>query len=105
MTKSSLTIWCNNDFTPEQERERELLTKGVGPHRLLFFEPVEDGRSGASREALSGADIAFGSPEARAASECARLRWIQLNTAGYTSFDHREIKDKLTARAARLTNS
>ena len=105
MTKSVLTIWCNNDFTPAQEAERELLTKGVANHRLLFFEPADDGRSGAAREALSSADIAFGSPEARAASDCERLLWIQLNTAGYTSYDHADIKQKLTARGTRLTNS
>lgn len=105
MTKSVLTIWCNNDFTPAQETERELLTKGVGAHRLLFFEPSEDGSDGAAREALSSADIAFGSPAARAAVECAGLRWIQLNTAGYTSFDHDDIKQRLTAHGTRLTNS
>lgn len=105
MTKSVLTIWCNNDFTPEQEAERELLTKGVGHHRLLFFEPDTDGRRGAAHDALRGADIAFGSPEAGAASDCAGLLWIQLNTAGYTSYDHNEIKEKLTARGAALTNS
>jgi phosphoglycerate dehydrogenase-like enzyme len=105
MMKSELTIWCNNDFTPEQEAERELLTKGVGGHRLLFFEPDDNGRSGASHEALSRADIAFGSPDARAASDCEQLLWIQLNTAGYTSYDHADIKEKLNARGAALTNS
>lgn len=105
MTKSVLTIWCNNDFTPEQEAERELLTKGVGPHRLLFFEPVEDGRRGAALDALHSADIAFGSPDARAASECERLLWIQLNTAGYTSYDHADLKEMLKTRGTRLTNS
>jgi phosphoglycerate dehydrogenase-like enzyme len=105
MTKSVLTIWCNNDFTPAQEAEREQLTKGAGAHRLLFFEPDDNGQDGASREALGNADIAFGSPEARAASDCERLRWIQLNTAGYTSYDHADLKEKLTARGTRLTNS
>ena len=105
MTTSVLTIWCNNDFTPAQGAERDLLTESVGGHRLLFFEPNEDGRGGAAREALSGADIAFGSPDARAASDCERLRWIQLNTAGYTSYDHADIKEKLKAHGTRLTNS
>lgn len=105
MTNSGLTIWCNNDFSTEQEAEREMLTKGVGSHRLLFFEPDDKGRDGASREALRSSDIAFGSPDARAASDCERLLWIQLNTAGYTSFDHADIKQKLNARGAALTNS
>ena len=105
MTKSFLTIWCNNDFTPAQEAERELLTKGVGAHRLLLFEPDDNGKDGAALDALRSADIAFGSPEARAASDCERLLWIQLNTAGYTSYDHADIKEKLNARGTRLTNS
>jgi phosphoglycerate dehydrogenase-like enzyme len=105
MTRSELTIWCNNDFSTGQAAERELLMKGVGGHRLLFFEPDENGRDGPSLEALSSADIAFGSPDARAASDCERLLWIQLNTAGYTSFDHADIKQKLTAHGTRLTNS
>ena len=105
MTKSVLTIWCNNDFTHAQEAERELLTKGVGAHRLLLFEPDDKGKDGAALDALRSADIAFGSPEARAASDCERLRWIQLNTAGYTSYDHADIKEKLNARGTRLTNS
>jgi phosphoglycerate dehydrogenase-like enzyme len=81
------------------------LIQSVGAHRLLFFEPQDDGRGGAAREALEGADIAFGSPDARAASECARLRWVQLNTAGYTSYDHAEIKERLKAHGTLLTNS
>ena len=105
MTRSALTIWCNNDFTPAQAAEREQLIEGAGPHRVLFFEPTDDGRSGAARESLQDADIAFGSPDARAASECAGLRWVQLNTAGYTSYDHAEIKEKLKAHGTRLTNS
>jgi len=105
MTKSVLTIWCNNDFTPTQAAERELLVAGAGAHRLLFFEPQDNGSDGASREALSGADIAFGSPDARAASDCAGLRWIQLNTAGYTSYDHEDLKERLKAHGTHLTNS
>lgn len=105
MTSSVLTIWCNNDFTPAQWVERARLIEGVGRHHLLFFEPQEDGRAGPSREALLGADLAFGSPDARAASDCAGLRWVQLNTAGYTSYDHADLKESLKAHGTRLTNS
>lgn len=99
------TIWCNNDFTAEQESERDLLVKGVGSHRLLMFERDDDGQDGESREALQIADIAFGYPDAQAAYDCEKLLWIHLHTAGYTSFDRASIKQTLTGRGTILTNS
>jgi phosphoglycerate dehydrogenase-like enzyme len=105
VNKSELIIWCNNDFTPEQEAERELLTKSIGSHRLLLFERNDDGKDGESREALRVADIAFGYPNAQAAADCEKLLWIHLNSAGYTSFDRADIKQKLIERGTILTNS
>jgi phosphoglycerate dehydrogenase-like enzyme len=82
-----------------------MLLQGVGSHRLLLFESQDDGSAGAAREGLQLADIAFGAPHAQTASQCERLRWIQLDTAGYTSFDHARIKQALTQRGTVLTNS
>ena len=105
MNNRGFTIWCNNDFSPEQDSERDMLLQGVGTHRLLLFEPTEDGSAGESREGLQNAEIAFGSPQAQTASECEKLLWIHLNTAGYTSFDRESIKQALTCRGTALTNS
>src|SRR6266852_4044365 len=80
------TIWCNNDFAPEQESERALLISGVGPNRLLMFERNLEEQNAESRAALRSADIAFGYPDAQAVSNSERLLWIHLNSAGYTSF-------------------
>lgn len=77
----------------------------VGGHRLLLFEHDNDGREGESRAALRIADIAFGYPDAHAVSNCERLLWIHLNTAGYTSFDRAYIRQALTERRIVLTNS
>jgi len=99
------TIWCNNDFSPEQESERDILIQGAGIHRLLLFERDEDGRDGESREALERAEIAFGYPDAEAASQCKNLLWIHLHSAGYTSFDRADVKRSLTQRGTVLTNS
>lgn len=101
----AFTIWCNNDLTPEQESEREMLIQGIGSHRLLLFGYDDNGRAGESRAALQLADIAFGSPDAQTASQCEKLLWIQLDTAGYTSFDRANIKESLTQRGTVLTNS
>jgi len=101
MNNRPLTIWCNNDFNDKQESERDLLSEGAGAHRLLIFETENDH----SREALHDAEIAFGSPEARAVSESPALRWVQLNSAGYTSFDDQEIRDRLTTLGIVVTNS
>ncbi|MCM3902642.1 MAG: D-2-hydroxyacid dehydrogenase [Pyrinomonadaceae bacterium] len=105
MNNKGLTIWCNNDFSPEQDSERKMLLQGMGNHRLLLFERDDDGSAGDSRQGLLLAEIAFGSPNAQTASQSEKLLWIHLDTAGYTSFDHANIKQSLTQRGTALTNS
>src|ERR1700674_4815537 len=104
MNNSAFTIWCNNEFSPEQEPERDMLIQGVGAHRLLLFERA-DGSGGESREGLQLAEIAFGQPNAQTASQCEKLLWIHLDTAGYTSFDFANIKESMTQLGTALTNS
>jgi len=101
MNNRHLTIWCNNDFTDEQRPERDLLVEGVGPHRLLMFAPSDND----SLKALQTADIVFGAPDAHAVCESTLVRWVQLNSAGYTSFDRREIREALIKRGTIVTNS
>lgn len=101
MSNRLLTIWCNNDFSEEQQPERELLAAGIAPHRLLMFEP--DDRE--AHKALQLAEVAFGSPDSQVVCEALKLRWVQLNTAGYTSFDHQDIKKALTKRGTIVCNS
>jgi len=105
MSNRRLTIWCDNDFTAEQRPERDLLAEGVGPHRLLMFAPNDDGGDGEAHKALQIAEIAFGAPDARAVCESASVRWVHLNSAGYTSFDDRDIRETLIIRGTILTNS
>jgi phosphoglycerate dehydrogenase-like enzyme len=105
MRDSSLTIWCNLGFNSEQERERNLLIEGVGAHRLVMFDEVQNGHGGDSRATLETADIVFGFPDAGAVVDCERLRWVHLRYAGYTPFDHDHIRQLLIARGTPLTNS
>ena len=103
MNNTNLTIWCNNDFGSEDQREVSLLTNGVGEHRLLMF--GENDSSDEAINALSTADIVFGYPAPDDVLGSTSLRWIQLNSAGYTSYDHEEIKRQLVAESVILTNS
>lgn len=98
-----LTIWCNNDFGPNDERELTLLRESVGNHHLVLFAESDVGQK--MRTALAAADIAFGSPSPEYVLESKTLRWIQLNSAGYTSYDHAEIRNRLVKSGVALTNS
>jgi len=101
MNDRRLTIWCNNEFTDEQRPARDLLLQGVGYHRLLLFAPSDVERL----KALQSADIVFGAPDAQAVCESTNVSWVQLNSAGYTSFDQRTIRETLTKRGTIVTNS
>jgi len=98
-----LTIWCNNDFGPNDERELALLRESVSNYHLVLFE--ESDVSETARATLAVAQIAFGSPSPQDVLESKALRWIQLNSAGYTSYDHEEIRDRLVSNGIALTNS
>jgi phosphoglycerate dehydrogenase-like enzyme len=101
MTQSRLTIWCNNDFTPADQADVELLREGTVSHELLLF----DDYGPESLNALHDADVAFGNPPPEEVLKSQSLRWVQLNLAGYTSYDHDHIKAELTERHIALTNS
>jgi phosphoglycerate dehydrogenase-like enzyme len=98
-----LTIWCNNDFGPNDKEELARLKDAVSKYRLLLFAETDSGDQ--ALRALETADIAFGYPTPENALLSRTLRWIQLNSAGYTSYDHEEIKNRLVSNGVALTNS
>jgi phosphoglycerate dehydrogenase-like enzyme len=101
MIDGPLTIWCNNEFNAGQSAERDLFVNGVKPHRLLIFSPDD----GAALKALHSAQIAFGAPDPIAVCEFTNVRWVQLNSAGYTSFDNPGVREALTRSGTIVTNS
>ena len=103
MDTSKLTIWCNNDFAEADKREVELLKESVSEHRLAMFDA--DDLTDAALSELKTAEVAFGYPTPEFALKSENLRWIQLNSAGYTTYDHDEIKNQLRTRGVVLTNS
>jgi len=102
MNNLKLTIWCNNDFGPKDCGEVDLLTSGVGQHQLLIF---SDNDSSESLSALNNAHVAFGYPDPQQVLKSESLRWVQLNSAGYTSYDHKELKQEFVTRGIAVTNS
>jgi len=104
VTSSPLTIWSNLQLTG---RALAALQSGLGPHRLVraaesttCFQPI-----GRHDPALAEADVAFGQPEADQCASCARLLWVHLASAGYTTFASDDIRAQLIARGIPLTNS
>ncbi|MDQ3685017.1 MAG: D-2-hydroxyacid dehydrogenase [Acidobacteriota bacterium] len=103
MTKPPLIIWCNNHFSATTQKELAMFHGGG--HRLLLFDPKNNGADEESRQALSEADIAFGSPDPDALMGAARLRWVHLNSAGYTPYDRDDFRRHVQQRGIILTNS
>ncbi len=92
-----LTIWTNQHFGSESA---DLLQKYAAPHRILFA-------SGASKSNLVGggrdpataeADILYGQPHVQDILESARVKWVQLTSAGYTRYDQPATFDALRAK-------
>lgn len=100
----SLTIWCNAKLTPGGV---ERLEAGLRGHRLVYSQQANSSvLVGGGRDlSLAEADIAFGQPSVEDCMEFAKLRWVQLSSAGYTRYDREDLKDALRARGAALTNS
>jgi phosphoglycerate dehydrogenase-like enzyme len=101
MTQTPLIIWCNNDFTAMDQAEVDLLREGTTAHQLLLF----NDHGPESLAALQQAQIAFGYPPPEVVLRAESLRWLQLNSAGYSDFDHEDIKTELKRRGVVMTNS
>lgn len=104
MARMTLQIWCNLRMPPplaSSFRER------LDGHRLLL--PPDGTNSGLidpprDPQALE-ADVCFGQPHPADVLESRRLRWLHINTAGYTRYDREDLKEALRARGAMMSNS
>ncbi len=101
---SPQTVWCNVRFGAAAAR---LLEEGLAGHRLVFSTQlaVSNLVSGGADPLLAEADVAFGQPEPGGVVASARVRWVQLNSAGYTRYDSEEFRRGFAERGAQLTNS
>jgi phosphoglycerate dehydrogenase-like enzyme len=99
-----ISIWCNAGFGPEA---MELLTRGLGPHRLLLSaeRPATNLVAAGADPLLAEASVAFGQPDPRQVIDSPHVKWVHLTSAGYTRYDTDEFRQAMRARGARLTNS
>jgi len=99
-----LVIWSNAKL---DDAARAALTEGTRAHRLVVASggPVAPAGSGSADPALGEADVAFGQPAPAQLLVTPRLRFIQLNSAGYGPYDRDDLRRALAARGARLTKS
>lgn len=104
MASDLLSIWCN---LPLPEPALARLVVGVAAHELIRAKefPVYNQPLGRADAFLPRADIAFGQPEADQCVASARLRWVQVASAGYTSFAAADVRAALVARGVAVTNS
>jgi phosphoglycerate dehydrogenase-like enzyme len=91
-----LTVWTNHHFSAAEEQQFRRAAEG---HRLL----VDPGAKVAP--ALGEADVAFGQPPIEDVVRSPRLRWVQLSSAGYASYDQPALRQAFAARGAVLTKS
>lgn len=100
----SFTIWTNGVFS---EAATRILEEGTRAHRLIIS-------SGASASVLNAgrtdalfaeADIAFGQPCVLDCLSSARLRWIEVTSAGYTRYDTRDFMGTMEQRGVCFTNA
>lgn len=92
---TTLTVWTNHRMNAEQEAR---LRQATAAHRLLLLPD-------ATPAALAQADVAFGQPPVHEARDSERLRWVQLSSAGYGSYDKPDVRDAFTRRGAVLSKS
>jgi phosphoglycerate dehydrogenase-like enzyme len=92
---TTLTVWTNHRMSAEQEAT---LRDAARAHRLILGPQ-------ATPQSLAEADVAFGQPPADEARDSQRLRWVQLSSAGYGSYDRSDIRAAFARRGAVLTKS
>ena len=100
----NLKIFCDLRLTDTALR---LFEQGVAPHQVVY--PASPAGSvlapAAFDPGLAEADIAFGQPAVASVLGAARLRWVQVASAGYTRFDTPEFRAAAAAAGLALTNS
>jgi phosphoglycerate dehydrogenase-like enzyme len=92
---TTLTVWTNHRMDAEQEA---CLRQATAGHRLLLG-------AEATPAELSQADVAFGQPPVSEARDSQTLRWVQLSSAGYGSYDRPDVREAFARRGAALTKS
>ena len=104
MTSTTLAVWCN---LPLPDSALGALTSGLSPHRLVraIEVPAYNQPLGRPDRLLPEADVVFGQPEVDQCLASARLLWVHLTSAGYTTFASADVRAALIARSVPVTTS
>ncbi len=103
MAKPRLKIWCNAELdAPALARLREATVS----HRLVVApqRSANAWEEGAPSAELARADVAFGQPHRLTCQASTHLRWLALNSGGYTNYDEPEFREGLRARGTVFTS-
>ncbi|MCF7687950.1 MAG: D-2-hydroxyacid dehydrogenase [Cephaloticoccus sp.] len=100
----SLAIWCNGKFSDEATRQ---LVEGTQAHRLIWAQKLSQNvlQAGEPDATTAEADVLFGQPAISDCLESKRVRWVEINSAGYTRFDTPEFREAMLARGALVSNA
>jgi phosphoglycerate dehydrogenase-like enzyme len=98
-----MIIWCNAKYP---EAETKLLVDGTRGHQLVFAGNASASPlvAGQPDPGLAGADIAIGQPDPAQCLASKKLRWVEVNTAGYTRYDTSEFLEGFKSRGAAFSN-
>jgi len=85
----------------------ELLRAGTAGHDLAFpARPVSSVLAkGEPDPQFATVDVAFGQPDVQSVMNAARLRWLQVSSAGITRYDHPEFRAWVAHRGIAVSNS
>jgi len=89
-------------------KAKALLESGAKAHRIIYqSEPAASVLlQGASPDSgFFEADIAFGQPHLDAIAKASKLKWIQVNTSGYTRYDTDGFRVEMRKRGLPVCNS
>ena len=104
MSPAPLSIWCNTRFP---EPALRILHERTLRHRLVLSTKARSSNlvGGEVDPLLEHAEIAFGQPHPQQVIACASLKWVHLDSAGYTRYDREDVRNALASRGGILTNS
>lgn len=101
-----LRIWSNMSL-PDPLREKFVADLAALDAELIVAAKTSESNltAGGRDASLREADIALGQPHPHDVIESSKLKWIHLNTAGYTRYDTDEMRTALKSHGATMTNS
>jgi|UniRef100_UPI00404B8615 phosphoglycerate dehydrogenase-like enzyme len=99
-----LTIWCNGKFDDAATR---ILIEGTQAHTVIWGADRSNNvlQAGKPDPTTAQADVLFGQPAITDCLASKKVRWIEVNSAGYGRFDTAEFKEAMRERGTAFTNA